>query len=99
MKIYIDHDFKCHVNQYNDFREIETEFFIDKCQAYIEGYMFIPSNETWTRNDGVVFHGEMIFPWKNHSELIEIQHEYERQKLLNLENELNTSYLEGVNSI
>lgn len=90
MKIFIDSDFKLHTsNPEGTFREVETadergnDFFSDKCGEFIEGYRYVPFGESWTRFDGTVFHGEMIAPWKDYSELDEVQREYERQKLEN----------------
>ena len=77
-------------------------FFNGKCEVFIEGYRYVPSGESWTREDGSIFYGEMIAPWKSYSELDAEQRKYERQKLLeyeNMQSELNTSYQEGVNSI
>lgn len=37
-------------------------FFDGKCTAYIEGYRFVPAGESWTREDGQIFAGEMIAP-------------------------------------
>ena len=102
MKFYIDDEFKCHVENDGTMREIEDICFDGKCAAYVEGFRYIPDGETWTREDGEVFHGEMIAPWKSYSELDAEQRKYERQKLLeyeNMQSELNTSYQEGVNSI
>ena len=82
MNIYIDSDFKCHLHNNNDtMRLVETDFFDNKCAAFIEGYLFVPYGESWTREDGVVFHGEMIAPWKSYNELSMAQHEYETQQL------------------
>ena len=82
MKIYIDSDFKCHINNQNGtFQEVETNAFDDKCNAFIEGYRFVPEGESWIRSDGVVFQGEMISPWKDFGELDEVQRKYEKQKL------------------
>lgn len=87
--IYIDHEFMCHTtNPDNTFKEVETDFFNDKCTAFIEGYRFIPSGESWTRSDGVVFQGEMIAPWKDYAELDSAQREFERQKLAEYKAEL-----------
>jgi hypothetical protein len=100
--IYINSDFKCHVSDDGTMTAVETDFFNGKCQTFIEGYRFVPSGESWTRSDGVVFTGEMISPWKDYSELDAAQREYERAKLAQYEaqqNELITSYNEGVNSI
>lgn len=79
--VYIDSDFKCHVTNDGSYREIETDFFDGRCDAFIEGYRFVPLGESWTRPDGEVFHGEMIAPWKPYSELDKAQREYERQLL------------------
>ena len=81
MKVYIDSDFKCHTTNDGTYREIEMDFFDGKCDAYIEGYRFVPSGESWTRSDGVVFQGEMIAPWKPYEELDNAQREHERQLL------------------
>ena len=70
MKIYIDAKYHCHSSNKNgSFREVETNFFDGKCQTFIEGYLFIPTGESLTHSDGVIFHGEMITPWKDYSEL------------------------------
>lgn len=80
MKIYIDADCKCHTSAGEGLREIDTPFF-DNCDpAYIEGYRFVPSGESWTREDGEVFQGEMVSPWKDWEELDKIQREYEREQ-------------------
>lgn len=86
--IYIDSAFKCHVSNADGMTAIETNFFDGKCDAFIEGYRFIPSGANWTRSDGVVFYGEMITPWKPYSELDNAQREYEREKLADAENAL-----------
>ena len=89
MKIYVDSDFHCHTkNKDGTFREVETDFFVGKCDAFIEGYRFVPSGDSWTRSDGAVFYGEMIAPWKNYSELDNAQREYEREKLKEYEEAL-----------
>lgn len=87
-KTYIDSEFKCHTVNDGTMVEIQTDFFDGKCDAFIEGYRFVPSGESWTRSDGVVFHGEMIAPWKDYSELDAIQREYERERLADAENAL-----------
>lgn len=80
MNIFLDGEFKCHTtNPYGTFREVETDFFDGKCTDFIVGYRFIPSGESWTREDGVVFHGKMVAPWKPYSELDAAQRQYERE--------------------
>lgn len=78
--IYIDSDFKCHTFTAEGLTTIETDAFDGKCDAYIEGYRYIPAGQTWTRADGVVFTGEMIAPWKPWAELDAAQREYEREQ-------------------
>ena len=68
---------------------VETDAFDGKCDAYIEGYRFVPYSETWTREDGVEFSGEMIAPWKDYNELDAAQREYERQQLAQYESALS----------
>ena len=79
MTIYIDADCKCHVENDGTMTEVQTDFFDGKCKAFIEGYRFVPDGQTWTREDGTVFQGEMIVPWKPYSELDAAQREYERE--------------------
>nr|DAE37786.1 MAG TPA: hypothetical protein [Caudoviricetes sp.] len=78
MTIYIDTDYKCHTISGPGLTAIETTIFDDKCDAYIEGYRFVPSGSTWVRSDGAIFQGEMIAPWKPWDELDAAQREYER---------------------
>ena len=80
MVIYLDSDFKCHVSNDGTMTAVETDFFDGKCQTFIEGYRLIPSGESWTREDGVVFKGEMIAPWKEYGTLAAAQAEYEKNR-------------------
>lgn len=89
MKIYIDSDFKCHVADDGTMTAVETDFFDGKCQTYIEGYRFIPAGESWTREDGVTFTGEMIAPWKPWRELDAAQRAYEQQLIAEYEQALS----------
>lgn len=90
--IYIDSDFKCHVSTAEGRTQIETSVFDGKCNAYIEGYRVIPSGQTWTRADGVVFTGEMIAPWKPWAELDAAQREFEREQYAALLSKLSEVY-------
>lgn len=87
--IYLDSDFKCHTCNDGTMEAAETDFFDGKCAAYIEGYRFVPAEESWTRSDGVVFSGEMIAPWKDWRELDAAQREYEREQLADYEQALS----------
>lgn len=75
--IYIDSDYKCHIENDGTMDPIETNFFDDKCNEFIEGYRYVPSGKSWTRNDGTIFNGEMVSPWKSYDELDSIQRGYE----------------------
>lgn len=86
--IYLDAEFKCHVTNDGAMTAVETEFFDGKCDAFVEGFRFVPAGKTWTRSDGEVFKGEMVSPWKDYAELDEAQREYERQLLADAENAL-----------
>lgn len=95
MTIYIDSEFKCYTtNPDGIYTEVETDFFNGKCAAFVEGYRFVPAGETWIREDGKVFRGEMITSWKDYNVLKAAQEQYERDQ-----DELVASYLEGVNSV
>lgn len=105
--VYIDSEFKCHVSNDGTMTAVETDFFDGKCDAFIEGYRFVPDGETWTRSDGEVFHGEMVSPWKPYGELDAAQRECERQLIAEYEAalaesvplyELEAAYQKGVNS-
>lgn len=72
MTIYIDNDFKCHVQNDDAMREFEVPFFDGKCPAFVEGYRYVPQDETWHYN-GHDFMGEMISPWKDYSILEMVQ--------------------------
>jgi hypothetical protein len=89
--IYVDSIKHCHRTNDGMMTAVETEFFIGKCNTFVEGYCYDDSK-------GYV----QIYPWKPYSELDSAQREHEKQQLLELqnkENELNISYTEGVNSI
>ena len=80
MTIYIDSDYKCYASVADGRRAIETDAFDGKCEEWIESYRFVPEGETWTREDGEVFNGEMVTPWKDLSEAYVAQTAYlERQ--------------------
>ena len=80
MTIYIDRDFKCHTESAAGRTAVETDAFAGKCRQYIEGYRFVPAGETWTREDGQVFRGEMIAPWRDYAILAEFQALYEEEQ-------------------
>ncbi len=92
MTIYIDSDFRCHAAPADGLTAVDTDFFDGKAPGYIEGYRFVPAGESWTREDGAVFAGEMASPWKDWTELDAVQREYEREKYKDLITKLSEVY-------
>lgn len=90
MTVYIDKDYKCHVNPAEGFTPVEDSFFDGKCDVFIEGHRFVPNGETWVREDGREFKGRMISPWKPSDELDAAQREYEKQLLVTYAEALKT---------
>ena len=80
MTIYIDKDCKCYTEPAAGRTAVETSAFDGKCRQYIEGYRFVPAGKSWTREDGQVFHGEMIAPWRPYDILAEFQALYEEEQ-------------------
>lgn len=62
MTVYIDSNYKCSTSPGEGLTAAETGAFEGKCRQYIEGYRFVPAGQTWVREDGEVFTGEMISP-------------------------------------
>lgn len=86
--VYLDSENRCYANPKEGCRPVESFFFYDKCDDFIEGFMLVPHGETLTRADGESFSGEMAWPWKDFSELDNAQREYEREKLADAEDSL-----------
>lgn len=80
MTIYIDKDFKCHTSPGEGLTAVEMNVFDGKCRQYIEGHRFVPAGETWTREDGEVFRGEMVTCWRDDRILEELQALYEEEQ-------------------
>lgn len=94
MKIYIDNDYKCHVENDGTMREFDVVDFDGKCDAFVKGYRYVPAGESWVRGDGVEFKGTMIAPWRNYGILAELQGQYEE-----ILAKAKEAYENGVNSI
>lgn len=77
MEIFIDSDYKIHTKNAEGLRKIETSAFNGKCKQFIEGYRYIPKGDTWIRQDGNEFIGEMSSPWKDYEQLRLAQESYE----------------------
>ena len=83
MIIYLDKDFKCHTRNSVVLIPVETAAFDGKCRRYIEGYRYIPDGQSWTREDGTVFTGEMIAPAEDSRILEAAQAAYEEAQAKN----------------
>ena len=92
MTVYIDSDFRCHVENDGTMTPVETDFFDGKCNEWIEGYRFVPDGERWTREDGRVFRGEMLAPWKPFGELDAAQRAYEKELALEAQTAINVLF-------
>ena len=105
MTIYVDNDYKCHLEDDGSMTEIETDFFEGKCRKFIEGYRFVPAGQTWIREDGEIFTGEMISPLRDYEVLVEFQEAYEEEQdkateeMANLIEEVYNSDLEVINNV
>lgn len=86
MKIYLDINYRCHVNSIFNSCEIETDFFNGRCKTFIEGYRFIPTGKTWIDKNGFVFNGEMVVPAEDYSRLQKAQLQYEFDEVKRLSN-------------
>jgi hypothetical protein len=53
--IYLDSNFKCHLQNDGTMTAVEVDFFDNKCDTFVEGYRIVPEGQTWTREDGEVF--------------------------------------------
>ena len=76
MTIYIDNDYKCYVSDADGRRAVETDAFNGKCPEWIESFRFVPAGETWAKENGEMFRGEMVSPWKDLGEAYAAQAAY-----------------------
>lgn len=88
-KIYVDADYKCHVENDGTMTELETEFFDGMTDEFVEGYRFIPEGHIWVRDDGIEFVGEMIAPHTDYVELMGKQLLYEQEQRKDMIEALN----------
>lgn len=90
MTIYVDNDYKCHVADDGTMTVVDTDAFDGKCNEYIEGYRFVPAGETWTRDDGVQFAGQMVSPWRDIRQYNSEQQQYNQTLLAQYEQALTS---------
>ena len=84
MKIYIDNNFLCHLDNDGTRRSFDVPYFDGKCRILIEGYYFIPIGESWVREDGENFIGEMMTAAYNYEALAAAQQQYEEDESIYL---------------
>ena len=94
MNIYIDNDNKCHLSDDGAMRGFDVPFFDNKCPTFVEGHYYVPPNEVRKGEDGTLYQGEQITPWRDLALLEEFQKQYEAMIA-----EANAAYESGVNSI
>lgn len=80
--IYVDSLCHCHRIDDGTMTAVETDFFIGRCDTWVEGYCYDTSKGY-----------PQIYPWKPLNELEAAQAQYERDN-----EELQAAYQEGVNS-
>lgn len=97
MILFVDSEFRCYTEQVAGLTAVETSVFDGKCRTFIEGYRFVPEGHEWTREDGVVFHGEMVAPWKDYAVLAAAQQGYE-ESLAEMQDMTSALNLLGVNA-
>lgn len=68
--IYLDSEFVCHLVNDGTMKSVQTDVFDGQPDEYIKGYRFIPEEDTWTRSDGVEFHGLMVAPAKDYKQIM-----------------------------
>ena len=68
--IYCDSLYHCHRIDDGTMTAVKTDFFLGKCDAFVEGYCY-DTSKGYTQ----------IYPWKSLNELEETQREYERNQL------------------
>jgi hypothetical protein len=75
--IDVDSLYHCHRTDDGAMTAVESDFFVGKCDTFVEGYCHDTSKGY-----------AQIYPWKSYDELDAAQREYERQKLADAENAL-----------
>lgn len=80
MRIFIDKEFKCHLEHTEGLQEADVPAFDGKCKPFIEGMRFVPAGEHYTL-DGNNTWGEAVFPWKPMDELEKAQAQWEHEQL------------------
>ena len=65
MTVYLDSDYKIHLEPGEGLREITKEELDPFLSETLANYRLVPEGETWARGDGTEFQGFMLAPWRN----------------------------------
>ena len=76
--IYVDSLCHCHRTNNGMMAPVETDFFIGKCDTFVEGYCY---------DTGKGY--AQIYPWEDYDVLDKAQREYERRLIAIYEESLN----------
>lgn len=81
MIVYIDDKYNCYTSDDGTRRGFETTFFDGKGSAWIEGFIYVPKNETYIDEYGCAYHGEMCIINADYNALEKAQLEFELAQL------------------
>lgn len=90
MTIYLDSDFRCHLQDDGTRMAVETEAFEGKCEAFVSAYHYIPSGYSWQHQSGIIYNGLAIIADADYSVLARIQeqYEYDQEQSVDMQNAL-----------
>lgn len=77
MTIFIDNEFRCHLEYKDGYREVNTTLFDSTLPEAVECFRYIPPGETW-HNGSHSFLGEMITPYLSSVKLAAMQSAVDR---------------------
>lgn len=84
MNVYIDANYKVHLEAADEYTEVEADFFNGMCPELIAAYRYVPAGMSWTRGDGEVFVGPMFAPHENIRQYEAAQRAYEQEQLADM---------------
>ena len=79
--LYLDTDFRLHIEPFEGFRSIETDKFDNYCDELTECYRYIPQGDFWVKPNGEIIYGEFIQPWckTDKAEVIQMTYDHQRE--------------------
>lgn len=77
--VYVDPaSWRCSRTAQDGALAVETDVFLGRCDAFVEGCILVPHGCSLALADGRTLPGEMMTPWKPYAGLDEAQRAYER---------------------